>query len=190
MSDRIEIHGRVGCPFAWRARLVAAEKGVPFDWIPFDVDAPDPRAAAHNPERKSPLLVHDTLTTPESEVIAWYLDEAFDGPRLQPSDAQGRARMRLTIAGLAGVSPGGPSNVPISAESMARIERGTALLEEALADGRAFLGGDTPSLADLLVWPMVHALERKGVTFGDDRPRARAWWARAQKRPSFVATRP
>lgn len=36
----IELHGRSKCPFAWRTRIAAFEKGVPFEWIPFDVPAP------------------------------------------------------------------------------------------------------------------------------------------------------
>jgi len=35
-----EIHGKRECPFAWRIRLTAREKRLPFEWIPFDVASP------------------------------------------------------------------------------------------------------------------------------------------------------
>ena len=72
-----EIHGKQDCPFAWRVRIVAREKGLPFEWIPFDVPRPDPRAEKNNPERKSPKLVEDGFQLTESLVIAEYLDEAY-----------------------------------------------------------------------------------------------------------------
>jgi len=35
-----EIHGKRECSFAWRIRLTAREKRLPFEWIPFDVASP------------------------------------------------------------------------------------------------------------------------------------------------------
>ena len=42
-----------------------------------------------------PTIVHDGTVIIESTVINEYIDEAFPGPTLRPSDAIGRARMRL-----------------------------------------------------------------------------------------------
>src|SRR5205807_7686116 len=72
----IEIHGKRECPFAWRVRICAREKGLPFEWIPFDGPDPDPRAVRHKPEKKSPKRWEDGFELLESSVILRYLDEA------------------------------------------------------------------------------------------------------------------
>ena len=94
----LEIHGKRECPFAWRVRLVAREKGAPFEWVPYDVSSPDARAGQHNPERRSPLLWDAGFTLPESIVIAEYLDETCPGRALLPTAARTRAEARLLLA--------------------------------------------------------------------------------------------
>src|SRR3954468_16718751 len=93
----VEIHGMRMCPFAWRARICARDKEVAFDWLRFDVDAPDPRASRHNREQKSPKLVDGDLELIESLVILQYLDEAYPGAALQPLSARDRALLRLRL---------------------------------------------------------------------------------------------
>lgn len=50
-----------------------------------------------NPDGVVPTLVHDGVPVRESSVIIEYLDDAFDGPALRPSDPLARARMREFI---------------------------------------------------------------------------------------------
>src|SRR5512143_2894380 len=92
-----EIHGLSECPFAWRVRVTAREKDLPFDWIPYDAPHPDPRAREHNPEKKSPKLVEEGFELIESLVICEYLDEAHPGRPLQALSARDRAQMRLRM---------------------------------------------------------------------------------------------
>lgn len=84
------------CP--QKVRLVLAEKGL--EWTSHIVNirrgehlAPDYRKL--NPKAMVPTLVHDGAVIIESTVIMYYLDEAFPQPPLQPTDAVGRARVRL-----------------------------------------------------------------------------------------------
>jgi len=65
----LEIHGKQECPFAWRVRLTAREKGIAFEWIPHDARSPDPRASQHNPQQRSPLLWDEGFPLVESLVI-------------------------------------------------------------------------------------------------------------------------
>src|SRR5687768_4565911 len=102
-QSAVEIHGYITCPFAWRVRLAAAEKGIAAEFLPADVETPDPRVAQHNPHEHSPLLFHDGLTLRESAVIIEYLDEAFAGPALMPREARSRAELRLLAADLKGL---------------------------------------------------------------------------------------
>ena len=93
----LEIHGKRECPFAWRVRLVAREKGAPFEWVPYDMTSPDARARQHNPERRSPLLWDAGFTLSESMVIAEYIDETCPGRALLPTDPRQRARARQVM---------------------------------------------------------------------------------------------
>src|ERR1700694_4633085 len=96
----LEIHGKRGCPFAWRVRLAAREKGASFEWVPFDVPSPDARALHHNPERRSPFLWDAGFTLVESIVIAEYIEESCDGTALLPAGPKERAQARLLLTTL------------------------------------------------------------------------------------------
>ena len=83
-----------------KARFVLAEKGVEWhsrhiDLFTFDHWQPD--YLALNPKAVVPTLDHDGRVLIESNVIAEYLDDAFDGPALAPDDAMAKARMRLWL---------------------------------------------------------------------------------------------
>jgi len=173
----IEIHGKRECPYSWRVRLCAREKGLPYEWIPCDVPDPDPRAAQRNPERKSPKLWDDGFELVESHVILQYLDEAHPGAPLQPLGARARAQMRLRTCQLEGFE-----TYPLDET---KVVYAFGVLERALADGRAFLGGNGPDLSDISVWPFLAALEKfpRGK-------RAQEYWNRVRERDSLVATRP
>lgn len=71
----------------WRSRYV--------DLFAFEQTRPD--YLAINPDGVVPTLVHDGIPIRESSIINEYIDEAFDGPALAPSDPVRRARMREFI---------------------------------------------------------------------------------------------
>lgn len=80
-----------------RARMALAEKGV--EWISryidlFKFDQLRPEYLAINPKGVIPTLVHNGQPVRESSVINEYIDAAFKGPTLTPSDALKAARMR------------------------------------------------------------------------------------------------
>ena len=60
----------------------------------FRFDQMKPDYLALNPDGVVPTLVHDGVPICESSIITEYIEEAFDGPRLAPSDPILRARMR------------------------------------------------------------------------------------------------
>ena len=77
--------------------LALAEKGVAYeshylDLLSFDQHQPDYLAV--NPDGTIPALVHGDLVLTESTPIMEYVDEAFDGPPLKPTDPVERWRMR------------------------------------------------------------------------------------------------
>ena len=188
MAAQVEIHGYKLCPFAWRARLAAHEKGVSFEWFPADVPEPDPRSKEHNPNKRSPLMRHRDFTVTDSQVIIQYIDEAFDGPPLQPEGAKPRAQMRLTMIELNGIMVDGRKDM--DDESRARTGAALATLEAKLSDDLPWLGGAEPNRADLDIWPFLAMLHGKSALDTEKLPRVARYWERVQARPSYRDTTP
>ena len=78
------------------ARMTLAEKGVAYRLEPVDIFADGGPPAAHlarHPFGKIPAFAQDDLSLYETVAILRYVDEAFDGPALQPAEPGARARM-------------------------------------------------------------------------------------------------
>lgn len=83
-----------------KVRIALYEKGVDFESRLLDLQAfeqHDPAFIAINPNGVVPALMHDGRPVIESSIIAEYVDDAFDGPALSPSDPHQRAAMRLWL---------------------------------------------------------------------------------------------
>lgn len=86
------------CPFAQRARIALALKGVEHEQHEIDITRPYPeRFIELSANGKVPTLVVDGRPLFESEVICEFVDEAYPGPRLLPEDPYRRGVARLLI---------------------------------------------------------------------------------------------
>ncbi len=77
--------------------IAAYEKGVEFESRYVDLlgfEQHEPGYLKVNPNGTIPSMVHDGQLVAESTVMMEYIDMAFDGPALRPSDAFERWRMR------------------------------------------------------------------------------------------------
>ncbi len=187
-TPEVEIHGAKGCPFAWRVRLAAHVKGVAYEWLPFDVPGPEARSAERNPQRKSPLLVHEDFVLTDSHVIGVYLDEAFDGPPLRPADPRNRARQRLAERELAPLQIHGRREA--TAEEHARLESALIALPRHLGGTDAWLAGATPGLLDFQVWTGLAMVKRRCFAVLPASGPVSDYWARASAHEAFRATAP
>jgi glutathione S-transferase len=90
-------HGRTSV-CSVKARLALAEKNVDFEsrLMTLRGDQFDPDYIKLNPNAVVPTLVHDGRVVIESTVIMHYVDEAFSGISLMPTDALARAKVRMT----------------------------------------------------------------------------------------------
>lgn len=80
-----------------KVRLALSEKGVPFKEHPVMLDQGmqyDEAFLKLNPKGVVPVAVHDGQAITESTIISLYIDEAFEGPALQPQEPYWRARAR------------------------------------------------------------------------------------------------
>ena len=83
-----------------RCRMALEEKGVTWESKYIDLfkfDQLTPEYLAINPDGVVPTLVHNGAVIRESVIINEYIDAAFPGPRLIPSEPPAAARMRLLI---------------------------------------------------------------------------------------------
>ena len=212
----VTLHGPRYSVYVRIARLTLAEKGVPYDQVEFDVFDPDDIPADYldlHPFTRVPALEHDGFRLYETQAITRYIDEAFEGPALQPRDPRARARVNQTVALLDnyaywpwvrtisvqraedsrapnGESGGAPDEKAIAA-AVAEAKTGLAALAR-LHDGQDYLAGAALSLADLHAVPMFDYFLTTGEGQRLLAPHAglAAWWARMQERPSFHDTRP
>jgi glutathione S-transferase len=83
---------------AQKVRFALAEKKLAWEGHHLNLRAGDqqkPEYLTLNPNAVVPTLVDNGTVIIESTVICEYLDDAYPEPRLKPTDAAGRARMRL-----------------------------------------------------------------------------------------------
>jgi glutathione S-transferase len=82
-------------------RLALEEKGVSYRLAEVDIyspDGPPPDYLRRHPFGRIPAFEHAGFSLYETVAITRYVDEAFDGPRLQPADPQTCARMSQVIS--------------------------------------------------------------------------------------------
>lgn len=206
----VELHGFRFSVYARVARLALHEKGVGYAWRevnPFALPVPPEYLALH-PFGRVPTLIHDGFALYETGAISRYVDEAFDGPALQPSDPRRRARMAqvMSIVDSYAYWPmvrqvfshrvfrprvGGVPDEEQVGQGLAAAPRVLDAIES-LAEGGPFLVGDALSLADLHLAPMIayFAMAPDGAAMLHDRLRLSAWWSAMQARPSMATTAP
>jgi glutathione S-transferase len=90
----IELHGYQYSVYSWIARLAFHEKGVAYNWVevnPFAEAIPASYLAMH-PFKRVPALIDAGFIVYETGAITRYVDEAFEGPKLQSMEPRERAR--------------------------------------------------------------------------------------------------
>jgi len=197
------LHGYRYSVYVRIARLVLAEKGVAYDRVEVNPFAPDMPASylALHPFGRVPTLVHDGFTLYETGAITRYVDRAFAGPALQPTDPQTLARLDQII-GIVDAYAYWPLVRQVFSQRVfrprvgqpgdeAEIARGLQASIKVLAALESLVG-DGVTLADLHLGAMIAYFVRapEGRAALQPYPRLSQWWARLSARPSFAATEP
>ncbi|TRC94849.1 glutathione S-transferase family protein [Mesorhizobium sp. WSM4303] len=185
-------------------RLVLAEKGIDYELVPVDVFAAEGIPTwyfEHHPFGRIPAFEHDGFRLFETSAIARYVDEAFDGPALQPKDPHGRARMNQIIGMLDAyayrsmVWDVAVERLESAAPDEALIANGLRLAETvlrvltALKPSGPWLLGDQLTLADLHAASIIAYFLKvpEGQKLLAEFADMQAWWDRIAKRPSLAA---
>jgi glutathione S-transferase len=205
MADLI-LHGFPASTYMRTARLACEEKGVPYTIAEIDPGSDSHRAV--HPFFKMPAMTHGDVRLFETFAIGRYVDEAFAGPALQPSDTAARAVMTqwatalidyvypsvvrgLILPRLVYPQRGTPVDEDAVKENIPTIEAHLTVVDEALGQSQ-FLAGNAVSLADFFFTPplayMPMTPEGPGILekFGN----ITRWQATMSSRESFGATQP
>jgi glutathione S-transferase len=187
------------------ARMTLEEKGVDHELVPLDIFAAEGIPEwylEHHPFGRIPAFEHDGFHLFETGAIARYVDEAFDGPALQPADARGRARMNQIIgmhdaygyrAMVWDVAverlKKTPPDETLIASGLGKAETVLKVLTSLKVPGRWLLG-DQLTLADLHAAPIIGYFIKaaEGADMLARFAEIRDWYGRISARQSFAKT--
>jgi glutathione S-transferase len=200
------VYGFPQSTYVRTVRLACEEKSIDYELVPTGFSSEG--LSDLNPFRRIPAFCHGAFSLYETSAICRYIDAAFDGPSLIPADSKAQARMEQWISVVnAYIDP--PvirdivieritrplQNRPVDEEkcrdAKPRAAHALGVIEAAL-DGNEFLAGDSISLADFFLLPILYYFRDlpEGKEILSDLPRLGNWYQRMHERPSFTATQP
>lgn len=210
MSRNVVLHGYRFSVYHRIVRVVLAEKRIEYTVVeinPFARDLPASYLRRH-PFGRVPVLSHGDFSLYETSAITRYLDQAFDGPSLTPSDPEAVARMSQVIAIVDAygywpmirevfahrVFRPLQGETPDDAEIAAGLRAASTVLkalDDIVGEGKV-LNGSEVTLADCHLAPMLDyfAAAPEGAAALGSCCSLGDWWARLSLRPSLIATAP
>lgn len=170
---------------SYRVRIALNLKGLAYELVPVNLakgggEQHGPRYHGVNPQEMVPVLFDGERVIRQSMAIIEYLDECYAGPRLLPSTARERARVR-NLAQLIACDIHPLANLrvlqylekefntpQVERERWIRhwITEGFQALEKLLSSNPSTgdcCEGDNPSIADLCLVPQVYNAQRYSV---------------------------
>jgi glutathione S-transferase len=195
--DTVTLYGFQRSTYVNVARLVLHAKGVAFTFHDTENEMYTATHLARHPFGRVPVLEHGDFRLYETSAIAFYVDDAFDGPALQPVDTHRRAKMHQWVSNLSAyfypymiyylvhervVFPelGIETEEVVVAAALPKVERALAVMERELSDNRRYIVDDQPTLADYFLLPTLTALgfAADGKSLLDRCARVQTWLAR------------
>jgi glutathione S-transferase len=207
MSDLV-LHHYDMSPYARKIRLILGLKGLPWRSVQIPVVMPKPDLTElTGGYRRTPVLQIGADVYCDTKLIARVIDRLHPEPPLVPQgqeatvhglSRQGELSFMMVVTaffGLGGIFDEGfvedrrkmiPPGVDLDRAhvvlptKLLQLRANLDLFERQLADGRAFLLGEAPCLADVSAYHPNHFLASHPVTARllEDRPRLRAWMER------------
>ena len=183
----LTLYDAARCPFCARVRIVLAEKGIPHESVPVDLDnRPGWIVELNPPAGRVPVLDDDGWVLPESAVICEYLEDRHPEPALLPADPGERAAVRLLVFRFTelekpyyAVRRGDDGAAPALAAAFGWLDE--------LLGAMPYLSGRDFGLADVAYLPwVIRARDLLGVDLRST-PELAAWLGRVGERPSVAA---
>lgn len=187
----IRIHGYLLSPWVRTACMTCLEKGAEYELVPLPYGSAE--HFAMHPFGRMPVLEVDGLVIPESLAVTSFLDETLPGSPLQPADALARARMRTWMSICADyvfrdVARAIPRRREPTEEELTTARTVLDRIESMVGDGE-FLVGDTLTLADLYLAPLISNCREKAPQLLEGLAALATWFTGIEDRESFQRTR-
>lgn len=177
MSD-VTLIGPDFSTYVRTARIACVEKGITHDLTTDHLSGPESlQSEAHltfHPFGRIPVMLHDDFRLFETSAICRYIDAAFEGPALIPTERRQAALMEQWISAyndyvnpavlrrhiLPYAFPKGPDGQPdreVIDVGLPEVASVLKVLNTALEAGPFFLG-ETPTIADFFLLPAIDYL--------------------------------
>lgn len=182
----VKIFGFPPSTYTQSAILTAEDVGVPYELAPLEFK--EASHLARHPYGKMPAMEHGPVKLYETLAIMAYLDRELGASKLTPDKPVGNATMLMWAS--VGIDYGYRSLVcPLHGDDIAAQDATQAAEQLKLLDAglgkQAFFCGDSVSLADFLLFPMVRfALNKLGETKPAGLPALTTWQSRISERES------
>ncbi|WP_063551175.1 glutathione S-transferase family protein [Burkholderia territorii] len=185
---------------AHRVRLFLSLLGLPFDTVDVDLAAGAQRELAFlalNPLGQVPVIDDDGTVLADSNAILVYLAKRYGDAHWLPDDAVGAATVQRWLSYAAGPIASGPAaarlvtvfSAPLDHDAAKRTAaKILAAIDQELA-GKPFAAGEQPTIADIAAYTYIAHAPEGGVSL-EPYPHVRAWLARVEALPGFVAMPP
>uniref|UniRef100_A0A8C5Q1R4 Glutathione S-transferase omega n=1 Tax=Leptobrachium leishanense TaxID=445787 RepID=A0A8C5Q1R4_9ANUR len=149
------------CPYAHRPRLILLAKGIKHEIVNINLINKPEWYLEKNPSGLVPALelsTGDVIT--ESLIVSEYLDEAYPGPKLTPSDPLQKAKQKIILEYIGQVTSllvrllkAKKSNqdlTELKAEANVKLQK----LNEILVNNKTpYFGGEDVSMSDYMIYP-------------------------------------
>ncbi|XP_006880016.1 PREDICTED: glutathione S-transferase omega-1 isoform X2 [Elephantulus edwardii] len=191
----IRVYSMRFCPYARRTLLVLKAKGIKHEVININLKNKPEWFFTKNPEGLVPVLeTSQGQLIYESSITCEYLDEVYPGKKLLPDDPYEKACQKMVFELFSQV----PSlltsflrrkNKEDCSDLKEEICKKLSKLEEVLTSKKTtFLGGNSVSMIDYLIWPWLERLEALELTgCVDHTPKLQLWMAAMSKDPAVSA---
>lgn len=208
---KLVINGQPQSTYVRTARMCCIEAGVDHELRPIAEGSVDEILSAlrsdsyrqKHPFAKMPTLEDGALVVFETSAISRYVSKNYGANRLVPTDEREAIRMEEWISAInCYIIPDTVTKLVFPfifdpEPDLEAIEQNKPVLrahyeivDRALAD-RPFLAGDTVSIADLLLAPLLDTVRQLpgGRALLENLPHLDNWWQAISTRPSFIETR-
>jgi glutathione S-transferase len=196
----VRVYGTSASGNCHKVRMVLEALRLPYQWTEIDTvggETRTPQYLAMNPNGKAPVLeIEPGSYLPESNAILFYL---ADGTPLLPGDRLVRAKVLqwlffeqyshepyIAVARfLRKFHPDPESQRELAESKMPGGYRALEVMEKHL-EGNPFFVGGRYSIADIALYGYTHVAGEGGFDLGRF-PAVRAWLARVEAQPGYVA---
>jgi len=196
-AQPIKLHGFSLSGHAHRVQLFASLLGLPVEYLAVDMRAgahKQPDYLAMNRFGQVPVIQDGDVTLADSNAILVYLATRYGDPSWLPRDPLGAARVQRWLSVAAGQVAFGPGaarlinlfKAPFNAEEVCGRANNLFKVMECELQEAPYLAGSAPTIADIANYTYIALAPEGGVSL-DPYPNIRAWLARIEALPGFVA---